>query len=197
MIAAIIPAKNWLWTTKLTPMAEGVVVDRPLYPTSYERQDGQHMAVIEADVAEGAVLVTTQAGMPERFGTYYVVLDGLLQHVWEHEAADLLDPAGANRRLHARLRHQAGLDDVSRRIRVRPDHGLVPGAFRRWGSWWGVVGRVTAQQASVRAASYAEILAAGETLPVAPTGTALISAIQAEAAADTAEAAAAPAAAAA
>jgi len=184
MLAVIIPAKNWLWTTGLTPMAERVVVDRPLYPTRYERHDGQHMAVIEADVPERAVLATTQAGLPERFGTYYVALDGVLQHVWEREAVDFLDPAGATRRLRDRLRQHAGLDDVSRRVRLNAGHGFIPGAFTRWGAWWGVVERVTAQQVWIRAATETEILAAGEKLPVAPTGDAPIAAIQAEAAAD-------------
>jgi hypothetical protein len=57
---------------------------------------------------------------------------------------------------------------------------------------------VTARQAWLRAATDAEILAAGEVLPVAPVGAELIAAIRAEVAAAEAEAeaeAAAPAAA--
>lgn len=190
MVTVGIPARLWLWTAMLTPMARRVVADRPLHAVRYERIDGVYTAVIEADVPEGSVLLTTQAGIPERFGDAYVVLGDVLQHVWEHEAQDVLDPAGATARLHERLKRQAGIDSVSRRFRYPDGHALTEGMFLKWGGWWAVVGPVTARQAWARAATEQEILAAGEVLPVAPVGEALIAAIRAEAEAAEAEAAA-------
>lgn len=116
MISVAIPARHWLWTAALTPETRRVVVDRPLHPVRYEQTDGVHTGIVEADLPEGTVLLTTQAGIPERFGTAYVVLADVLQHVHEHESQNLLDPEEATQRLHERLRRQAGLDDVSRRV---------------------------------------------------------------------------------
>jgi hypothetical protein len=185
----IIPARYWLWTTMLTPMSRAVVVHEPLYPSHHERVDGIYMSFVRIDAPEGTVLMTTDAGLIERHGTPYVVLGEILQHVWEHEAQDLLDPAGATERLRQRLCRKAGLDSVSRRHRFPDGHTLTKGEFRRWGGWWAVVTEVTTRQAWMRAATEAEILAAGEVMPVAPTGADLLAAIRAEVAKTEAEAA--------
>lgn len=186
-----IPARLWLWTTMLSPMSRDVVAADPIYAVRHERIDGVHTGIFSFEADEGAVVMTTQAGVPERHGDTYVVLGDVLQHVHEHEAQDLLEPAEATARLHARLRRAAGLDDVSRRLRFPDGHALTKGAFVRWGAWWAVVGDVTARQAWLRAATDEEILAAGETLPVAPVGAELIERIRAEVAAAEAEPAAA------
>lgn len=189
-VETAIPARQWLWTTKLSPMSRDVIVHEPIHAARYERDgDGVYMAVVEFEAPEGTIVATTDAATPARFGTCFVVLNDVLQHVHDHEAQDLLDPAGAIDRLHARLCKRAGLDHVSRRIRFPDGHDLREGEFRRWGSWWAVVVSVTARQAWVRAATDKEIIAAGEVLPVARTGADLIAAIRAEVAADQAEAA--------
>lgn len=195
MISVAIPAKSWLWTTMLTPMSRRVVVDQPIYAVRHERIDGVYTGIFEFEAPDMAVLMTTQAGVVERFGTAYLVVDGLLQHVHEHEAQDVLDPAGATARLHERLKRQAGLDDVSRRVRFPDGHAMMKGQFRAWGAWYAVVTDVTARQVWVRAATTAEILAGGGVVPEAPVGEALIAAIRAEVAETAAEEAAAPAAA--
>lgn len=183
-----IPAKNWLWTSMLTPGTRSVVVDQLIRPVRYEHVDGVHCGIYEADLAEGTVVLTTQAGVPERFGTAYVVIGDVLQHVWEHEAQDLLDPAEATLRLHERLRSQARLDLVSRRVRFPNGHSMKRGEFRVWGGWYAVVTDVTAKQAWVRAATDEEIIANGGVVPVAPVGAELLAAIRAEAAEDAATA---------
>lgn len=109
----MIPAKLWLWTTYLTPMSRDVVVDQPIQPVRHERIDGVYMGIYALDLAEGTVLATTHAGVPERFGTHYVVLGDMLQHVHPHEARELIEPVGATERMHDRLRAGAGLDSVS------------------------------------------------------------------------------------
>ena len=191
MLAFAIPAKNWLWTAALTPGTRRVVADRPLHPVRYEDTDGVHTGIVETDLPEGTVVVTTQAGVPERFGTAYVVLADVLQHVHEHEAQDLLDPSEATQRLHGRLMHQAGLDDVSRRFRYPDGHSMTKGELRVRGGWYAVVTDTTARQVWMRAATTAEILAAGGVVPEAPVGEALIAAIRAEVAEEAATPAAA------
>jgi hypothetical protein len=190
-VGTMIPANLWLWTTMLTPMSRAVVVRDPIHPCRHERIDGKFMSLHDLDFPEGTVLMTTDAGLIQRHGTSFVVLDGRLQHVWEHEAQDLLDPAEATTRLHGRLRRDAGLDDVSRRFRFPDGHSLTKGQFRVRGGWYAVVTEVTARQAWMRAATTDEILAAGGVLPVAPVGAELLDAIRAEAAQEAAEAAAA------
>ena len=106
--------------------------------------------------------------------------------MWEHEAQDLLDPAEATPRLHERLRTQACLDLVSRRVRFPNGHSMTRGEFRVWGGWYAVVTDVTPRQVWVRAATDAEILTNGDVLPIAPTGAELIAKIHAEAAEDAA-----------
>ncbi|AYO83126.1 hypothetical protein [Methylobacterium brachiatum] len=189
MLAFAMPAKNWLWTAALTPGTRRVVADRPLHPVRHEIIDGVHTGIVETDLPEGTVLLTTQAGVSERFGTAYVVLADVLQHVHEHEAQDILDPAEATQRLHERLRQQAGLDDVSRRIRFPDGHAMTKGEFRAWGVWYAVVTDVTPRQVWVRAATTAEILAGGGVVLTAPVGQALIDGIRAEVAETEAEAA--------
>lgn len=195
MISVAIPARYWLWTAALTPGTRRVVVDKPLHPVRYELHDGVHTGIVEADLSEGTVVLTTQAGVPERFGTAYVVLADVLQHVHEHEAQDLLDPDEATQRLHERLMREAGLDYVSRRVRFPDGHAMPRGEFRAWGGWYAVVTDVTARQVWVRAATVTEIAAGGGVVPEAPVGQDLIAAIRAETAETAAEEAAAPAAA--
>lgn len=194
-LAFAIPAKFWLWTAALTPGTRRVVVDKPLHPVRYEILDGVHTGIVEADLPEGTVLLTTQARVVERFGTAYVVLAEVLQPVHEHEAQDLLDPADATQRLHERLMRQAGLDVVSRRFRYPAGHTMVKGQLRVRGGWYAVVTDTTAKQVWMRAATTAEILAGGGVVPEAPVGQDLLAAIRAEVAATAAEEAAAPAAA--
>ncbi len=191
MLAFAIPAKFWLWTAALTPGTRRVVADRPLHPVRYEIIDGVHTGIVETDLPEGTVVLTTQAGVPERFGTCYVILADVLQHVHEHEAQDLLDPAEATIRLHERLMREAGLDYVSRRVRFPDGHAMTKGEFRAWGAWYAVVTDTTARQVWLRAATTAEILAGGGVVPEAPVGEALIAAIRAEVAEDAAAPAAA------
>ncbi|MEE7490567.1 hypothetical protein [Methylobacterium oryzae] len=195
MLAFAIPAKHWLWTGALTPGTRRVVADRPLHPARYEIIDGFHTGIVEADLPEGTVVVTISAGMPERFGTAYVVLAEVLQHVHEHEAQDLLDPAEATLRLHERLKQQAGLDCVSRRFRYPNGHAMKKGELRVRGGWYAVVTDTTARQVWLRAATTAEILAGGGVVPEAPVGQDLIAAIRAEVAETAAEEADTPAAA--
>jgi len=180
MLAFAIPARHWLWTAALTPGTRRVVVDKPLHPVRYEILDGVHTGIVEADLPEGTVVVTTSAGMPERFGTAYVVLADVLQHVHEHEAQDLLDPAEATLRLHERLKSEVGLDGVSRRVRFPDGHAMSKGEFRAWGGWYAVVTDTTARQVWMRAATTSEILAGGGVVPEAPVGDDLIAAIRAE-----------------
>lgn len=194
MLAFAIPARYWLWTAALTPGTRRVVADRPLHPVRYEIIDGVHTGIVETDLPEGTVVLTTQAGVPERFGTCYVILADVLQHVHEHEAQDLLDPADATLRLHERLMHHTGLDHVSRRIRYPDGHAMRRGEFRAWGAWYAVVTDVTPRQVWVRAATTAEILAGGGVVPKAPVGADLIDAIRAEVAETAGEQAAAAAA---
>lgn len=194
-VETMIPASSWLWTTMLTPMSRAVVVRDPIHPCRHERIDGRFMSLHDLDYPEGTVLMTTDAGLIQRHGTSFVVLNDRLQHVWEHEAQDLLEPAGATERLYERLRRYAGLDEVSRRFRFPDGLDMKAGEFRVRGGWYAVVTAVTTRQAWMRAATTNEILAAGGVLPVAPLGADLLDAIRIEAAQDAAEAAAAPAAA--
>ncbi|MEE7462218.1 hypothetical protein MFUR16E_13445 [Methylobacterium fujisawaense] len=195
MLAFAIPARYWLWTAALTPGTRRVVADRPLHPVRYEDTDGVHTGSVETDLPEGTVVLTTQAGVPERFGTCYVILADVLQHVHEHEVQDLLDPAEATLRLHERLMQQAGLDYVSRRFRYPAGHSMEKGEFRVRGGWYAVVTDTTARQVWMRAATTAEITAGGGVVPTAPVGQDLIDAIRAEVAETEAEEAVAPAAA--
>ncbi|MGC5781745.1 hypothetical protein [Methylobacterium sp. NFXW15] len=185
-LAFAIPTKFWLWTAALTPGTRRVVVDRLIHPVRYEDTDGIHTGVVETDLPEGTVVVTTQAGMPERFGTCFVILSDVLQHVHEHEAQDVLDPAEATPRLHERLMREAGLDYVSRRFHYPSGHTMVKGQLRVRGGWYAVVTDTTAKQVWMRAATTAEILAGGGVVPTAPVGQDLIAAIRAEVAEDAA-----------
>lgn len=180
MLSFAIPAKFWLWTAALTPGTRRVGVDRPIYPVRYELTDGVHTGIVETDLPEGTVVVTTSAGVPERFGTCFVILADVLQHVHEHEAQDLLDPAEATIRLHERLKREAGLDDVSRRVGFPDGHAMQRGGFRAWGAWYAIVTDTTARQVWVRAATVAEIVSGGGVVPAAPVGADLIAAIRAE-----------------
>lgn len=130
--------------------------------------------------------MTVTAGILSTSGTSYVVFGDVLQHVWSREAADLHDPAGATARLRESLRREVDLSAVSRRFRMRPDHGLYVGQFLPWGRWHAVVTAVTARQVWASAATQDEILAAGGVLPVALVGAELLAAIRAEAAEDAA-----------
>lgn len=150
---------------------------------SHARQDA-----VLGTAGEGTVLMTTDAGIVQRHGTLYVVLGSILQHVCEHEAQDLHDPAGATARLYERLRRDAGLDSISRRFRFPDGLGLTKGEIRPRGGWYAVVTEMTLRQAWIRAATRAEILASGHVLPVAPIGAELLEAIRAEVAEDAAEA---------
>lgn len=186
----MIPARYWLWTAVLTHTDRQVVAGQPIKPTRHERIDGAYMAIYDLGLPEGTVVVTTDAGLPEHYSTAFVVLGEMLQHVHHHEAQDIIDPAGATERLHQRLRKDARLDVVSKRVRFPDGHALTSGAFVRWGGWWAVVGEVTPRQAWLRGATTEEILAAEEVLPVAPVGADLLAAIRAEVAEAEAEAAA-------
>ncbi len=174
-LAFAIPARHWLWTAALTPGTRRVVADRPLHPVRYKL----HTGIVEADLPEGTVVLTTQAGVPRGFGS--------LRRAHRRPSACSRArgsgpprPGGSTQRLHERLKRQAGLDDLSRRVRLPDGHAMTKGELRAWSSWYAVVTDVTARQVWVRAATTAEILAGGGVVPVAPVGQDLIDAIRAE-----------------
>jgi len=174
MIIAHLPAARWLWTARLAdPVTGHVCNDAPLRAVRREGTGYACRAVHELDVAPGTLLVTTPAGMSSQgagpWGGCHAVVrlgaDGTLAPVPMEDAADALDPAGADARLHRRLAAAAGLGMEPRRVRLAAGHGLEAGTATEWAGYWAVVERVTDRQAWLRAPSLAEMRESG--LPLA------------------------------
>lgn len=135
------------------------------------------VAVHEVDAAPGTLLVTTPAGTSSRgagpWGGSHQVhrlgADGSLAHVLMEDAADELDPAGAEARLHRRHALAAGLSLETVRMRMRDGHGYEGGTCVEWGGYWAVVERASRLQVWARAPSYEEMIEAG--LPIARSDT--------------------------
>lgn len=178
MIIARLPSARWLWTAKLADAATGHVAnDLPLRAARYEGTGLDMIAVHEVDAPPGTLLVTTPAGTSSRGagpwgGSHRVVrlgADGSLTHVDMDAAADELDPAGAEARLHRRLALAAGLSLDTVRLRMREGHGYEGGTAVEWSGYWAIIERATARQVWARAPSHAEMLDAG--LPIARSDT--------------------------
>ena len=178
MITARIPASRWLWNAELADRATGHVCNAfPLRPARYEGSGLNLVAVHELHEAPGTLLVSTPAVMSSRgcgpWGGSHAVLrlgaDGSLARVRVEEAADELDPAGAEARLHRRLALAAGLSLETTRLRMREGHGYETGTAVQWSSYWAIIERATRVQVWARAPSYEEMTDAG--LPIAPSHT--------------------------
>ena len=173
MITAHLSAGRWLWTAELADRATGHVCNgRPLRAVRYEGQGLGLIAVHEIDLPAGTLLVTTPAGTSSRGAGYWcgshavhrLEADGSLARVRVEEAADELDPAGAEVRLHRRLALAAGLSLETVRMRVREGHGYEAGTAVEGSGYWAIIERATARQVWARAPSYAEMTEAG--LPI-------------------------------
>lgn len=132
MITAYLSASRWLWTAELADRATGHVCNgAPLRAVRYEGQGLGLISVHEVDLPPGTLLVSTPAGMSSRgsgpWGGSHAVhrlgADGSLARVRVEEAADELDPDGAEARLHRRLAIAAGLSLETVRLRMREGHG--------------------------------------------------------------------------
>ncbi|MFF8801253.1 MULTISPECIES: hypothetical protein [unclassified Methylobacterium] len=151
--------------------------DRPLRAARWEGAGLFLVGVYELDLPVGTLLVTTPAGMSSQGagpwgGIHHIVrlgADGSLAHVPMADAADELDPAGAEARLHRRLAHAAGLSLDVTRLRMPEGHGLEADTVREWGGYWAIIERATARQVWARAPAYDEMTEAG--LPVARSDT--------------------------
>lgn len=166
MIVARLSADSWLWTARLADPATGHVCnDRPVKAVRWEGAGLHLVGVFELDLPAGVLLVSTRAGSSSQgaglWGGGHVVhrlgADGSLAPVRKEEAADELDPAGAEARLCYRLALAAGLGAELRRVRLWEDHGLVEDSMAAWDSYWCVVVRTTARQAWLRAPTLAEM----------------------------------------
>ncbi|SDM90413.1 hypothetical protein SAMN05216360_104205 [Methylobacterium phyllostachyos] len=171
-------AARWLWGAELADRSTGHVANSyPQRPVRYEASGLDMIAVHEVDAAPGTLLVSTPAGTSSRgagyWGASHVVhrlgADGSLAHVPMDAAADELDPAGAEARLHRRLALAAGLSLETTRLRMREGHGYESETVVEWSGYWAVVERATAKQVWARAPSYAEMTGAG--LPIARSDT--------------------------
>ncbi len=159
------------------PATGHVCNDRPIRAVRWEGAGLSLVGVYELDADPGTLLVTTPAGMSSQGagpwgGIHHVVrlgADGSLAPVPMDVAADELDPAGAEARLHRRLAHAAGLSLDVTRLRMPEGHGLEAGTVREWGGYWAIIEKATARQAWVRAPSYEDMTEAG--LPVARSDT--------------------------
>lgn len=178
MIIARIAAARWLWTSELADAATGHVAnDFPIRPACYEGSGLNMIAVHEVDLPAGTLLVSTPAGTSSRGAGYWGGLhavhrlgaDGSLARVRVEEAADELDPAGAEARLHRRLALAAGLSLETTRMRMRDGHGYEAGTCTEWGGYWAVIEKATPKQVWARAPSYAEMTESG--LPITRSDT--------------------------
>lgn len=178
MIISHLIADSWLWTARLADRATGHVCnDKPLRAVRGEEAGLHLVGVYELDLPVGTLLVLTPAGMSSQGagpwgGIHHVVrlaADGSLAHVPTHDAADELNPAGAEARLHWRLASAAGLGATPRRVRLGPGHGYEADTGTEWRGYWAIVERITAAQVWVRAPTLAEMLDAG--LPAARSDT--------------------------
>lgn len=178
MITARLPGARWLWTAELGDPATGHVCNgRPLRAARYEGAGLHLVAVHELDIEAGTLLVTTPAGMSSRgsgpwggsHSVHRLGADGSLAHVREEEAADELDPPGAEARLHRRLALAAGLSLETVRLRMREDHGYEAGTCTEWAGYWAIIEKATPRQVWARAPSHAEMTDAG--LPIARSDT--------------------------
>lgn len=179
MITVRAPASRWLWTAELGDRATGHVCNAaPLRAARYEGQGLGLIAVHEVDLPAGTLLVSTPAGTSSRSAGYWggshavhrLGADGSLARVREEEAADEMDPAGAEARLHRRLALAAGLSLETVRLRMREGHGYEAGTVVEWGGYWAIIERATARQVWARAPSHAEMTDAG--LPIMRSDTA-------------------------
>jgi hypothetical protein len=141
MITARISADRWLWTAEMGDPATGHVCNgRPLRAARYEGAGLHLIAVHEINLPAGTLLITTPAGMSSRgagpWGGSHAVhrlgADGSLARVLVEEAADQLDPAGSEARLHRRLALAAGLSLETVRLRMRDGHGYEGGTVVEW-----------------------------------------------------------------
>ncbi|MGE8129110.1 hypothetical protein ACQKQD_19245 [Methylobacterium sp. NPDC080182] len=178
MITVRTPASRWLWTAEVGDRATGHVCNgAPLRAARYEGQGLGLIAVHELDIEAGTLLVTTPVGMSSRgsgpwggsHAVHRVGADGSLARVREKEAADEMDPAGAEARLHRRLALAAGLSLETTRMRMREGHGYEAGTCVEWAGFWAIIERATARQVWARAPSHAEMTDAG--LPIARSDT--------------------------
>ncbi len=178
IIISRLSADSWLWSARLADPATGHVCnDRPLKAVRWEGSGLHLVRVYELDMPAGTLLVLTPAGMSSQGagpwgGIHHVVrlgADGSLTRVLKEEAADELDPAGAEARLHRRLAHAAGLSLDVVRMRIREGHGYEAGTVIEWGGYWAIIERATARQVWARAPAYDEMTEAG--LPVVRSDT--------------------------
>ncbi|CAA2155886.1 hypothetical protein MBRA_01507 [Methylobacterium brachiatum] len=178
MITAQLSAARWLWTAELGDRATGHVCNAfPLRPARYEGQGLGLIAVHEIDLPPGTLLVSTPAGTSSRgsgpWGGSHAVhrlgADGALVPVDMNDAADELDPAGSEARLHRRLALAAGLSLETVRMRMREGHGYEAGTAVEWSGYWAIIERATRLQVWARAPSYAEMTEAG--LPITRSDT--------------------------
>ncbi len=178
MITARLTASRWLWTAELADRATGHVCNAaPLRAARYEGAGLNLVAVHEIDLPAGTLLVSTPAGLSSRgsgpWGGSHRVhrpgADGTLADVAMDCAADELDPAGSEARLHRRLALAAGLSLETTRLRMREGHGYETGTAVQWGTYWAIIERATARQVWARAPSHAEMTDAG--LPIARSDT--------------------------
>ncbi|MDQ0522434.1 hypothetical protein [Methylobacterium gregans] len=178
MLISRLSADSWLWTARLADPATGHVAnDRPIRAARWEGAGLALVGVYELDAEPGTLLVTTRAGMSSQgaglWGGGHVVhrlgADGSLPAIPTHVAADELDPAGAEARLHRRLAHAAGLSLDVVRMRMREGHGYEAGTVVEWGGYWAIIERATARQVWARAPAYDEMTEAG--LPVVRSDT--------------------------
>lgn len=178
MITAHLSAARWLWTSELADRATGHVCNAfPLRAARYEGSGLNLVAVHELDIEAGTLLVSTPAGMSSRgcgpWGGSHAVhrlgADGSLANVLMDAAADELDPAGAEARLHRRLALAAGLSLETVRFRMREGHGYETGTAVQWSTYWAIIERATARQVWARAPSHEEMTAAG--LPIVRSDT--------------------------
>lgn len=178
MITVCLSADRWLWIAEVGDRATGHVCnDRPLRAARYEGSGLNMIAVHEVDLPAGTLLVSTPAGMSSRgagtWGGSHAVhrlgADGSLARVRVEEAADELDPAGAEARCHRRLAQAAGLGLETVRMRMIEGHGYEAGTCVEWGGYWAIIERATRLQVWARAPSYEEMTAAG--LPIVRSDT--------------------------
>ncbi|KNY20347.1 hypothetical protein [Methylobacterium sp. ARG-1] len=178
MITVRIAAARWLWTAEVGDRATGHVCNgAPIRAARYEGRGLDLVAVHELDIEAGTLLVTTPAGTSSR-GTgpwggshqvHRLAADGSLAHVPMDAAADELDPAGSEARLHRRLALAVGLPLETVRMRMREGHGYEAGTCTGWGGYWAVIEKATRVQVWARAPSYLEMVEVS--LPIARSDT--------------------------